>query len=64
MNGRRWTPTAVALAAVLFASAVQACPSCIGKDPMLPPSLKLVGLFLLVPFAIFAVVATVARRLR
>ena len=64
MKGHRWIPAAVALGALLFAAVAQACPSCIGKDPTLPPSLKLVGLFLLVPFAIFAVVATVARRLR
>jgi hypothetical protein len=64
MNGHRWIPAAVALGSLLFATVAQACPSCIGRDPALPPSLKLVGLFLLVPFALFAVVATVARRLR
>ena len=41
-----------------------ACPYCAGSSPTLPPSLKAVGIFLLVPFVVFGAVATVARRLR
>jgi hypothetical protein len=52
------------LAIAAIPSVVLACPYCIGKDPVLPTSLKLVGLFLLVPFVVFAAVATIARRLR
>jgi hypothetical protein len=54
----------VGLAIAVHPSVVRACPYCIGKDPVLPTSLKLVGLFLLVPFVVFATVATIARRLR
>ena len=41
-----------------------ACPYCAGQSSALPPSLKAVGVFLLVPFVVFGAVAAVARRLR
>ena len=38
------------------------CPNCLGQRPTLTPTLELVGLFLLVPFAVAAVVYLVLRR--
>jgi hypothetical protein len=61
---RRLVVAVVSLAVAAVPAVVLACPYCIGKDPVLPTSLKLVGLFLLVPFVVFATVATIARRLR
>jgi hypothetical protein len=52
--------TAVALAA---APAWALCPNCLGQTSTLTTTLRLVGLFLLVPPAIFFVVARVIRRL-
>jgi hypothetical protein len=48
---------------VVAAAPAWACPACIGKNEALPPALKLVGLFLLVPFVLFAVTIVVVRRL-
>jgi hypothetical protein len=39
------------------------CPNCLGQSPTLPTSLRLVGLFLLVPPTIFFIVARTIRRL-
>lgn len=39
------------------------CPSCLGQSSRLGPALKLVGLFLLVPPAIFFAVSIAIRRL-
>ena len=39
------------------------CPNCLGQSPTLPPSLRLVALFLLVPPTIFFLVARTIRRL-
>ena len=39
------------------------CPSCLGQSPALGPALRLVGLFLLVPPAIFFAVAIAIRKL-
>jgi hypothetical protein len=58
-----WPLLALAIG-FLHSPLAQACPYCLGKDATLPPTLKLVGLFLLIPFAIVATVATIARRLR
>ena len=38
------------------------CPNCLAQRQTLTPALKLVGLFLLLPFAVAAVVAWVVRR--
>lgn len=55
---------ALAAAAALGAAKhAWACPSCIGQNETLPPALKLVGLFLLLPFALFGIGVVVARRL-
>ena len=62
-GGRFWAAIGAALV-TLPAAIAAACPYCLGKEPTLPPSLKLVGAFLLVPFVVFGAVATVARRLR
>ena len=39
------------------------CPNCLGQAPTLSPALRLVGLFLLVPPAIFFAVALAIRKL-
>jgi hypothetical protein len=39
------------------------CPNCLGQNETLTPTLKLVGLFLLVPPAVFFFVARAIRRL-
>ena len=39
------------------------CPSCLGQSPVLGAALRLVGLFLLVPPAIFFAVAIAIRKL-
>jgi hypothetical protein len=38
------------------------CPNCLGQRPSLTPTLELVGLFLLVPFAVAGAVYLVLRR--
>jgi len=48
---------------VIAAAPAWACPACLGKNEALPPALKLVGLFLLVPFALFGITVLVVRRL-
>jgi hypothetical protein len=71
---RRGTPfrAAVALLSVIVgaiggvmmaAAPAWACPACLGKNEALPPALKPVGLFLLVPFALFGLTVLVVRRL-
>jgi hypothetical protein len=57
---------ALALAAAVSLASTPAwalCPNCLGQSPLLSPTLRLVGLFLLVPPAVFATVAIVVRRL-
>jgi hypothetical protein len=39
------------------------CPNCLGQSPTLSPALRIVGLFLLVPPAIFFAVAIAIQRL-
>jgi hypothetical protein len=39
------------------------CPNCLGQSPTLSPALRLVGLFLLVPPAIFFAVAIAIQKL-
>jgi hypothetical protein len=56
--------TATAAAVLVWPALAAACPYCVGGSSTLPPSLKAVGVFLLVPFVVFGAVATVARRLR
>lgn len=52
------------LAALLVTSPAWAlCPNCLGQNDTVPVSLKIVGLFLLVPPAVFYAVARVIRRL-
>ena len=56
MKMKRLASTA-AVAASLFATRVAiACPACIGQKSSMPNSLKVVGVFLLVPFIVAAVV--------
>lgn len=56
---------AVAMTATMLASvpAWALCPNCLGQNQSLTPTLKLVGVFLLIPPAIFFAVARVIRRL-
>jgi hypothetical protein len=61
---RRVLPIAVVAAAAAAPRAAWAlCPSCLGQSPTLGPALRLVGLFLLVPPAIFFAVAIAIRKL-
>lgn len=54
---------APALALVLWSRLGWAlCPNCIGQRSAITPTLELVGLFLLVPFAVVAVVVRLMRR--
>jgi hypothetical protein len=39
------------------------CPNCLGQNATLSPTMRIVGVFMLVPIAIFFVVARVVRRL-
>jgi hypothetical protein len=58
--------SAAALVVVMTAArpALALCPNCLGQSPTLTPALRLVGLFLLVPAAVFFVVARLVRRLQ
>jgi hypothetical protein len=60
----RWSSLAAVLAALLVASPAWAlCPNCLGQSSRLGEALRLVGLFLLVPPAVFFAVAIAVRRL-
>jgi hypothetical protein len=49
---------------LLFATPSWAlCPNCLGQSPTLSPALRIVGLFLLVPPAIFFAVAIAIQKL-
>jgi hypothetical protein len=61
---------ALAVVATLFvdaslnaSSAWALCPNCLGQNQTLTPTLRIVGVFLLVPPAVFFFVARVIRRL-
>jgi hypothetical protein len=54
------TGSAVAAAA---SPAWALCPNCLGQNATLTPTLRLVGIFLLIPPAVFFFVARVIRRL-
>ncbi|HLK91026.1 MAG TPA: hypothetical protein VKZ18_14095 [Polyangia bacterium] len=54
---------AAALATVATRSAWALCPNCLGQSSRLGAALRLVGVFLLVPPAVFFTVAIVLRRL-
>ena len=53
----------VALLALISSRAWALCPNCLGQSPSLPSTLRVVGLFLLVPPAVFFGVAMVIRRI-
>lgn len=65
MNARVFAVLASALAPLLLGAqpVLALCPNCLGQSPTLSPTLQLVGVFLLVPPAVFFVVALVIRRL-
>lgn len=54
---------AVALVPGLASPAWALCPNCLGQNATLSPTMRLVGVFLLVPPAIFFFVARLVRRL-
>jgi hypothetical protein len=63
---RRAAATSVALAAAFAATPASAwalCPNCLGQNATLSPTMRIVGVFLLVPIAVFFVVARIVRRL-
>jgi hypothetical protein len=39
------------------------CPNCLGQNATLSPTMRIVGVFLLVPLAVFFVVARIVKRL-
>lgn len=60
-----WATSAAAAAIFVAASpaAHALCPNCLGQATTLSPTMKIVGVFLLVPPAIFFFVARLIRRL-
>ena len=52
----------VAVVALADAPAWALCPNCLGQNATLTPTLRIVGVFLLVPPAVFFFVARVIRR--
>ena len=59
-------PRALAAAGLVLALAPPAwalCPNCLGQNAALSPTMRIVGVFLLVPPAVFFLVARVIRRL-
>jgi hypothetical protein len=68
MSGSRAARAAVAasvgLAVVAHVGPAWAlCPNCLGQNATLSPTMRIVGVFMLVPIAVFFVVARVVRRL-
>jgi len=59
----RFALLAGGLALAADAPAWALCPNCLGQNQTLTPTLRIVGVFLLVPPAIFFAVAHVIRRL-
>ena len=54
----------IAVASICWSAPAWAlCPNCLGQNATLTPTLRLVGLFLLIPPAVFFVVARAIRRL-
>jgi hypothetical protein len=63
-SGKHAATTAILTATLLGASPSWAlCPNCLGQSPTLSPALRLVGLFILVPPAIFFAVTIAIRKL-
>jgi hypothetical protein len=61
---RRWLSGAGAI--LVMASATRAwalCPNCLGQNATLTPTLRIVGVFLLIPPAVFFFVVRIIRRL-
>lgn len=65
--GRRATsvpaPVVATLVILTTSPAWALCPNCLGQNDTLTPTLRIVGVFLLVPPAVFFFVARVIRRL-
>jgi hypothetical protein len=53
--------TAILLGASRTAWAL--CPNCLGQNATLSPTMRVVGVFLLIPPAVFFIVARIVRRL-
>ncbi len=58
---RSFAAALLVLAATAPAAAL--CPNCLGQNASLTPTMRIVGVFLLVPPAVFFFVARVVRRL-
>jgi hypothetical protein len=54
---------AIAGSSLLATPSWALCPNCLGQSPTLSPALRIVGLFLLVPPAIFFTVAIAIQKL-
>jgi len=52
-----------ATAALAASPAWALCPNCLGQNSTLSPTMRVVGVFLLVPPAVFFLVARIVRRL-
>jgi hypothetical protein len=52
-----------ATAALVASPAWALCPNCLGQNAALSPTMRIVGVFMLVPPAVFFVVARLVRRL-
>jgi hypothetical protein len=65
MNGRLAViaVAAGAMSVVASSPAWALCPNCLGQNATLTPTLRLVGVFLLIPPAVFFFVVRVIRRL-
>jgi hypothetical protein len=62
--GRKVAGVVAAVGSSLLATPSWAlCPNCLGQSPTLSPALRIVGLFLLVPPAIFFAVAIAIQKL-
>jgi hypothetical protein len=63
VSARRLAAALVAAAPLAAASPAWAlCPNCLGQNATLTPTMRIVGVFLLVPPAVFFLVARVIRR--
>ena len=64
MSARRISALVVGTTSVAASSPAWAlCPNCLGQNATLTPTLRLVGVFLLIPPAVFFFVVRVIRRL-
>jgi hypothetical protein len=63
MRARGALAVAISMLASTSSNAWALCPNCLGQNQTLTPTLKIVGVFLLIPPAVFFFVVRVIRRL-